>query len=82
MAMTAWSARLKQFDLRRGEGLTSLRRAARVPMSSPCCRRGTINMVREDDLTKGWEIIPLRIDVGNVKCAVLAHPAKLWRNQY
>src|SRR5262249_25149814 len=31
------------------------------------------------DNTNGREIIPLRIDVGNVECAMLAHPAKLWR---
>src|SRR5262249_36557315 len=31
---------------------------------------------RED--TKGWEIIPLRIDVGNVECAMLANPTIPW----
>src|SRR5262249_40817772 len=31
------------------------------------------------DDTKGWEIIPPRIDVGEVECAMLAHPTKLWR---
>ena len=79
MAMTAWSAKVSRSLICAGvKGRTSIRRALSVPMSSPWRRRGAAKYVREPVTgTQHWEIV-LRADVGNVKRAMLAHPAKPW----
>src|SRR5262249_29422549 len=56
-----------------------MRRAPRVPMSSPCCRRGTSKKgASAASDTQSWKIVLCGAGVGNMKCAMLVHPTISW----
>src|SRR5262245_18013483 len=61
MAMTACSAKVSINLIYAGvKARASVRRAASVPMNSPCCRSGTTNNVR---------VLPEEPSIGNSVCA-------------
>ena len=68
----------EQFDLRRGErahlGATCVQRSNEFPLLT---KGSSQEGAEAADGTQHWEIV-LRADVGNMKRAMLAHPAILW----
>ena len=79
MAMTAWSAKVSRSLICAGvKGRASMRRATQYANKFAFLTKGNEQESARAAEIRGLNIV-LLVDVGNVKRAVLAYPAKCWR---